>query len=64
MPEEIIHYVSQIATIPKQSLLAAEVHQLRLSYNRKRKDEEKKIAKTLLEAKERELAAYLKSIGR
>jgi len=64
MPEEIKNYVAPIAYIPKQSMLAAEIHQLRLSLNRKRKDSEKAAIKTQLDAKRRELDAYLRSIGR
>lgn len=64
MPEVIKNYVAPIAVIPKQSLLAAEVEQLRISMNRKRKDAEKRRAKEMYEAKKSELNAYLISIGR
>jgi hypothetical protein len=64
MAEVIKNYKEAICTIPKQSLLAADIYNLRQSLSRKRKEGAKDEVKKQIAIKERELADYLLSIGR
>lgn len=64
MPEEITKYVAPICVIPKQSLMAAEIAQLRIKLGRQRKDSSKKEVQALLDMANKKLTDYLKSIGR
>lgn len=64
MPEEIMNHKGPIAIIPPQSMMAAQIEQLRRKIVRTRKKEAKELLIKEQKTLEVRLESYLKSIGR
>lgn len=64
MPEEVLEHKGAIATLPKQSIMAAQVAELQKQLKRTRKQEIKDMVKKRLDKAQIDLEDYLKSLGR